>query len=184
MRKVLRLEINAEHQKKKMGPLRSRVLDAEVGKRMRALSSTQKHKVVQRAITMGVLAQESEAHQAAASRYATSKTLLQVSRPKTSAQSRFQSTWFMCTYHHDDWVCAGTDVAFPERSASIDEVTAWAKRHAPFRKLWAQLCSLRVLMLQTPALAHISMCLEVCPQTWDNDHACRVHLHATMSLKR
>jgi hypothetical protein len=94
---------------------------------MRALSSTQKQKVVQRAINTGVLAQESEAHQAAASRYATSKTLLQAGRPKTSAQSRFQSTWFMCTYHHDDWGlrrdrrCLPRATSFDRRSDSVGE---------------------------------------------------------------
>lgn len=37
MRKVMRMGINAERAKAKSGPLRSRRLDLEVGKRMRML---------------------------------------------------------------------------------------------------------------------------------------------------
>ena len=92
MRKVLRVGINAERAKKTSDPLGSRELDLEVGKACACSPVKRKPKSVQRAMSMGPLAQESDSNKETAERCASSGRVTQAGRPKTNAPTRFEST--------------------------------------------------------------------------------------------
>ena len=141
MRKILRLDINAERAAQNKAPFRYKELDAEVGKQLRLLTSKQKQALVQRAMSTGVMTFSTDSTLLAAEQHVTMEDLPKRGRVKIRMPKRFESTWFMCTYHHVDWVWIPDTTVMAKESHSFLQMEEWARQQKPIRKLWSTMRS-------------------------------------------
>ena len=130
MKKVLRADIKHERARKSAGKLSHKGLDHEIDQRLRALDWNGKRDLVERATTLGmVLCGE---QRVAAARFVAMPMPPGGKRLPTFREQRFQSTWFLCTYHHVNWVSAEHCPDLPADGEPLSAVTAWAKQYVPF----------------------------------------------------
>ena len=157
--------------------------EAILARRLQTLRHEEKRDLLARSQAGNVLTCPQQ-RKAAFKRLACFQEPPQRGRPKAGIR-RFECTCFLCTYHHPDWMPnATTCPGLPAPEMPVEEVAAWWKQYVSFRRLCATLCSHRVKLSQKVEVQHISMCLEVCPETWLNEQRVRVHVLATISFKR